>query len=40
MKKHSIKRTLLSFCVAAVLPVAAFGQYKGLFSAPEDRARR
>ena len=32
MKNHSFRRTLLSFCVAAVLPVAAFGQYKGLFS--------
>ena len=32
MKNHSFRRTLLSFCVAAVLPVAAFGQYEGLFS--------
>ena len=32
MKKHSFKRTLLRFCAAAVLPVAAFGQHEGLFS--------
>ncbi len=39
MKNHSIKRTLLSFWVAAVLPVAAFGQHERLISAAPVTSR-
>ena len=32
MKKHSLRRTLVRFCAAAVLLAAAFGQHEGLFA--------